>query len=128
MRITASADLRVANRRRLADTGLPSSTVTAELSAHGPHPFQIIGRAVDGGLARLDADRGRCRPRGPPRTERVPADGDAHGHRLLPAVSLDPRQWRICDPEDRAASHPHLAQPHSLWRPDRLVLRADADP
>src|SRR5665213_1991774 len=60
--------------------------------ADGPntHTFQTKGRAVDGGLAQPDADRGGGRPRDHARTQRVRADGAALGHRLFHAVPPDP--------------------------------------
>ena len=120
------AQMRIANCGALADTGLPSTLLDSP--RHGPHTIQNPGRAVDGRLALPDADHRGRRPRGGARDQRVPAHGDALDPRLPAAVPADPRQRRICRDEDDAAAAARGAQPHSLRRAARLVLRADTDP
>jgi hypothetical protein len=120
-------------RGRRYRPALPTSRASAGAAcmafpADGPNTFQTKGRAVDGGLARLDADRGGRRPRDDARTERVSDHGGALDPRLLHAVPADPPERRVRGDEDIAAAAACRAQSHSLCRPARLVLRADADP
>src|ERR1700730_15658623 len=107
-------------RRRLR--GLPGAP------AHGPNTFQTEGRAVDGRLACADADHDDRRPRDDARTQRVSDHGGALDPRRLHAVSAGPPPRRVRGDEDVAAAAACRAQSHSLRRPARLVLRADADP
>src|SRR5487761_2375593 len=69
-------------------------------SADGPNTFETKGRDVDGGLARLDADRGRRGPRGNARTERVSDHGAALDARPTDVVPVDPPVWRVRGDED----------------------------
>src|SRR6266478_254696 len=96
-------------------------------SADGPNTFQTKGRAVDGGLAQLDADRGCRRPRGDARTECVSDHGTALGPRPPDAVPVDPLVSRLRGAADVAPVPACDAQSHSLHGATRLVLRVDPD-
>jgi hypothetical protein len=67
------------NRRALAGTGVPAKT--ARLPSMDRTPSKTKA-ALDGGMARANADRGDRRLRGNARAQRVPTDGDALATRL----------------------------------------------
>ena len=94
----------------------------------GPHPLKDKSRAMDGRLARPDADHGDRRARGHARAQRVPDHGSALDPGLRPAVSADPDERRICRAEDDADAATCRAQSDPLCGAARLVLRAHVDP
>ena len=124
-----AADFLPGRRYRRAHLNLPRPRKRAclALPADGQDPFHTESRAMDGGLARLDADRDDRRPRNAARTERVPGHGGALGDRLADPVSPDPPPGRVRGDANVAAVAAYRAQPRSLCRADRLVLLADAD-
>src|SRR5665647_3754973 len=126
------AYLRVANSRQLADTGGPTSTsprpaARLAIPSDEQNPVHTEGRAVDGRLARPDADRDGRRPRNPARAERVSGHGGALDRRLADIARHDPQPGRLRGDANVAAAAAYRAQPRSLCRADRLVLLADAD-
>src|SRR5882757_9251178 len=104
-----------------------TATQTPDLPVDGSKSFQTKSRAMDGRLAHADADRGRRRPRGYARVECFSDHGGALDPRFLHAVSSGSHEWRIDGDEDVAAVPAYRTQSHSLFRPARLVLRADID-
>ncbi|MBL0899995.1 MAG: hypothetical protein IBJ17_15015, partial [Reyranella sp.] len=89
----------------------------------GPDPFNwwigkfdTEGRRLDGRLADADAGHRRGRPRGRARRGRVPADGDALGHRAAAAVAAAARLRRAGDGPHAARARPRGAQHRALRR------------
>src|SRR6185369_9981729 len=89
-RIAASAVLGVAKQPLVIDTKPQISGSALDRS----NPFPTESRAVDGRLARADADRRRGRPRDHARAECLSDHGGALGARPVDAVSADPPQRR----------------------------------